>query len=227
LGDLRRHFPHQAEQLEGIARGAGIRLAALASQWLMALREPASALAAVCAGRVRLYAPLPSDAILRRCHSEGRFETTEFSRPAFTAPLLGVNEAGLAVAVLGHCADEARFAPGALLARDCLERFEVVEAALAWCQVRPAAPGHALLFSDAAGELGAVDRRGSVAQRVEAVSGLICLEDSPEVSHALCAAAGRGEVALHAELEALWGDRIAFADPLARSTRLIGPDPTN
>ena len=47
LGDLRRHFPHQAEQLEGIARGAGIRLAALASQWLMALREPASALAAV------------------------------------------------------------------------------------------------------------------------------------------------------------------------------------
>ena len=222
LGDLRRHFPHQAEQLEGIARGAGIGLGALSSQWLRALREPASALAAVCEGRTRLYAALPIDAIQRHILSDGRFATAEFSRPSFTAPLLGVNEAGLAVAVSGRCAPQARVAPGALLARDCLERFEAVEAALAWCQVRPASAGHALLFADAAGGLAAVDRRGDVVERVAPRAGLICLGGSPEASAALRAASDTGESALHAELGALWGGSFALADPVARCTRLIG-----
>lgn len=222
LGDLRRHFPHQAEQLEGIARGAGIGLRALASQWLRGLREPARAIAVVCRGSARLYAALPSDAILRHILSDGRFATAEFSRPPFTGPLLGINEAGLAVAVSGRCAPETRTAPGALLARDCLERFEAVEAALAWCQVRPAAAGHTLLFADASGKLGAVDRRGEVAERLEARSGLICLETAPETFADLCAANDEGETALYAELGALWGGGFALADPVARHARLVG-----
>lgn len=224
LADLRRHFPHQSEQLEGIARGAGVGLRALAAQWLRALREPASAVAAKCEGSTRLYAALPGDAILRHSLSEGRFATAEFSRPPFTAPLLGVNEAGLAVAVSGRCTPEARVAPGALLARDCLERFEEVEAAVAWCRVRPASAGHALLFADAVGGFCAVDRRGGVAERIAPRSGLIYLDASAEASDALCAATGQGESALYAELGALWGGSFAFVDPVARRTRLIGPE---
>ncbi|NRA07822.1 MAG: hypothetical protein HRU02_06645 [Myxococcales bacterium] len=224
LGDLRRHFPHQAEQLEGIARGAGVGLRALAAEWLRCLREPMFAVAAICEGSAQLYAALPADAVLRHSLSEGRFETDEYCRPSLTAPLLGVNEAGLAVAVLGCFAPEGRTAPGALLARDCLERFEEVEAALAWCRVRPGAAGHALLFADARGGLCAVDRRGAVAERVAPEAGLICLGVSPEVSAALREALADGEAALHAELAALWGGDLAGADPVARCTRLVVPE---
>ena len=223
LSDLRRHFPHQAEQLEGIARGAGVGLNALAAEWLRCLREPMFAVAAICEGSAQLYAALPGDAVLRHSRSEGRFETDEYCRPSLTAPLLGVNEAGLAVAVLGRCALEGRTAPGALLARDCLERFEDVEAALAWCRVRPVARGHALLFADALGGLCAVDRRDAVLKRVAPQAGLICLGVSPEVSVALRAALADGEAALGAELGLLWDSELACADPVARCTRLIVP----
>ena len=224
LNDVRRHFPHQAEQLEGIARGAGVGLDVLAAEWLRCLREPMFAVAAICEGSAQLYAALPGDAVLRQSCSEGRFETDEYCRPALTAPLLGANEAGLAVAVLGRFAAEGRTAPGALLARDCLERFEEVEAALAWCRVRPGAAGHALLFADARGGLCAVDRRGAVAERVAPEAGLICLGVSPEVSAALREALADGEAALHAELAALWGGDLAGADPVARCTRLVVPE---
>jgi len=196
----------------------------LARQWLRAFREPHVAIAAECEGTTRLYAALPSDAILRHSLSEGRFATAEFCRPALTAPLLGVNEAGLAVAVSGRCEVDVRGAPGALLARDCLERFEEVETAAAWCQVRPASAGYALLLADAAGGLCAVDRRAGVVERAAARSGMIDLDSPSEAAEELLSAIRRGESALYAELQRRWGGALAVADPVTRRARLVGPE---
>jgi len=173
LRDVRRHFPHQAEWLEGAARGAGIPFAALVRAVRDALAEPLGALIAVAGAEQTLLARVaPSDAEVRRVAPEGRFRSLELARPLLPAPELGVNEAGLAVAASSGTASDARSAapaaryaapaarcaaPAALLARDCLERFESVASALAWCLGRPAAPGAALLFADASGEVAGVE----------------------------------------------------------------------
>jgi hypothetical protein len=154
LRDLRRHFPHQAEQLEGIARGAGLPVDAIwrAMRTALADAAPGPTLGLARAGAPLLARPLPAGALLRRTRPEGRFSTLELALAPLTTPLLGVNEAGLAVtcdpgpAEPGSCA-----APGALLARDCLERFADAETALAWCLARPAAGRVALLLADARG----------------------------------------------------------------------------
>jgi hypothetical protein len=158
--DLRRHFPHQAEWLEGAARGAGLPLPALARTARASLVASPRPLVAFEDGEVRLVCAMPERASLRRVAPEGRFRSLELALPELPTPWLGVNEAGLAVAATpgargaGGCA-----APGALFARDCLERFESVASALAWCLGRPAAPGSALLLADAAGEIAGIELR--------------------------------------------------------------------
>lgn len=159
LRDVRRHFPHQAEWLEGAARGAGLPLAALVRAACDALAAPAGSLIAVAGAEETLLArAAASDAEVRRVAPEGRFRSLEVARPLLPAPELGVNEAGLAVAASsGTLPDPRCAAPAALLARDCLERFESVASALTWCLGRPAAPGAALLLADASGEVAGVE----------------------------------------------------------------------
>jgi hypothetical protein len=86
-----------------------------------------------------------------------------------------VNEAGLALAVSGGARPGACRAHAALLGRDCLERFEGVESALAWCLGRPAAPGAAILFADSRGELGGVELSASARQVRRPEGGLLVL----------------------------------------------------
>lgn len=163
--DLRRYFPHQAEWLEGMAQGSGVSVRAL----VQALARSAGAAArpvpvlGVCAGGIaRLARPLDAGAVLRRVAPEGRFASLDLGEATASSPWLGVNEAGLAVAVRGGASQLGRFAPPAsLFARDCLERFARVEAALEWCLKRPAAPGAALLFADARGDLAGVETAGA------------------------------------------------------------------
>ncbi|HVN40973.1 MAG TPA: carcinine hydrolase/isopenicillin-N N-acyltransferase family protein [Myxococcota bacterium] len=159
LRDLRRHFPHQGEWLEGAARGAGLALPALVRAARASHRDlPRVLVACEGAGVARIGCALPPHTILRRMVPEGRFRTLELALPWLPAPWLGVNEAGLAVAATSGARAGARCAaPGTLFARDCLERFESVGSALAWCLGRPAAPGASLLFADAAGELAGVE----------------------------------------------------------------------
>jgi len=159
LRDLRRHFPHQGEWLEGAARGAGLALPALVRAARASQGDPPRVLVA-CEGEgvARIGCALPPHTVLRRMVPEGRFRTLELALPWLPAPWLGVNEAGLAVAATsGARAGAPCAAPGMLFARDCLERFESVGSALAWCLGRPAAPGASLLFADAEGELAGVD----------------------------------------------------------------------
>lgn len=159
LRDVRRHFPHQAEWLEGAARGAGVPLPALVRAAAAALAAPPSPIVAFeGSGGVRLACAAHPDAQLRRVAPEGRFRSLELALPLLPSPQLGVNEAGLAVAATSGVQRDSRCAaPAALLARDCLERFDSVASALAWCLGRPAAPGAALLFADERGDVAGVE----------------------------------------------------------------------
>jgi hypothetical protein len=167
--DLKRHFPHLAELLAGLAAGAGVP-----AGWLV--RRLAGELASGSRGTRALASGLGANALLavdcaapwiaRRSRPEGGFACAALVRPWGVAAFAGVNEAGLAVVALpGAGAPGPCSAPGALLAQDCLERFSKVESALDWCSGRPAGQGAALLFGDARGELAGVEIRGA-ARRV-------------------------------------------------------------
>lgn len=156
LRDLQRYYPHQHEQLTGMARAAGVSVSRLARASLAALHAPARAVGYRQGGSAKLAASAPIDALHRDTRAEGRFAARELTRPVLTTALLAVNEAGLAAAVAGVSMPGDCAAPGALLVRDCVERFETVAAASEWCLTRPCAPGTTLLLADAAGELAAV-----------------------------------------------------------------------
>lgn len=175
--DVRRYFPHQHEWLEGVARAAGLPLRSLVR----------AAVATLDAERDALLVGVESDeggllwrsaapaALLRRVAPEGRFRSLELASPALASPWIGVNDSGLAVAVTGGRIPGRCAAHAALLARDCLERFEGVESALAWCLGRPAAPGASLLVADASGELAGVELSATGREVRRAESGVLVL----------------------------------------------------
>jgi len=232
LRDLRRHFPHQAEQLEGIARGAGLPMDAVGRAMLTALDGAAcgASLAVVRADAARVVRPVPASALLRRTRPDGRFRTLELSGSLLTTPLLGVNEAGLAVAcdpgprAPGVCA-----APGALLARDCLERFADVEAALAWCLERPAAGRAAILLADARGAAAGVALAAGERRVLRQTGGLLLGSEDARVAAELAKSFGGSTVepaAAASSLTAVFGPDVppfAWADPAGR--RLRTPEP--
>src|SRR5262249_28422723 len=112
--DLRRYFPHHAEWLEGLALGSGVSLRALVGG-VAARSAPEApqgvAVGAVSGASVGLANAVPRGAVLRRVAPQGRFRSVEFALPAATAPAIGVNEAGLAVAVAEQRSLPGRFAP--------------------------------------------------------------------------------------------------------------------
>jgi hypothetical protein len=225
LRDVRRHFPHQAEWIEGLARAARVSPLALVAGMRRALGAELTGVAlAVCSpSRVQVARSAVPGAVLRRMRPEGRFASLELASPLLPAPWAGVNEGGLVVAAIGGvdapsstCASSA-----VLLARDCLERFDALESALAWCLGRPAAGGSSLLLADAAGgvaavEFGASDRR---VLRPDAGSLLVAGSGCDVASlHKSLSGAARGD--LDTLLEALLGEAAARSairlDPIAR-----------
>jgi len=225
--DLRRYFPHHAEWLEGLALGSGVSLRALVGA-LAAISAPEApqgvAVGAVSGASVGIANAVPRGAVLRRVAPQGRFRSVEFALPAATAPAIGVNEAGLAVAVAEQRSLPGRFAPPiALFARDCLERFERVEPALDWCLARPAAPGGSLLLADARGEIAGVYASGPERRALRPLSWLVLGDASLEVTKAEPLAAGVLEPALADALASLPGAGLAvIADPAGRRLRSAG-----
>jgi hypothetical protein len=175
--DLARHLPHQAETLDALARAARVPL-----RWLL------DELAAEFAGAFGDAAPLvgfegpgglsargiEGEWLVRRSRPEGLFASVEVTRPWLSAALAGVNERGLAVAAVGATGGRpACEAPAALLAQDCLERFEETEAAVEWCLGRPGGGRAALLLSDAGGAAAVVETSGAERRLRRAVEGLL------------------------------------------------------
>jgi hypothetical protein len=161
-----RFLPQQHERLEGIARAAGVPVAAL--EWLdccerVALRGHARG--------SRLAAPAPEDVslVLRRSAPDaGGFASAEITAAAWAGCLCGVNRAGLAVLVL---ADAPPGDPSIrLLAQDLLLRAPGVSAALEHARRR--APYlrlcGSLLLADACGPPRRLDLRAGSASVAEA-----------------------------------------------------------
>jgi hypothetical protein len=180
--DLRRFFPAQAEALEAIARAARV-----SSAWLLeklavdAVVGPAmhpvalAAGAALTAGGGLLARTPPDDAIVRRNRPDGGFRSIDLTQPWRTAPLAGVNEAGLAVVCVSEASDFDEIgctAPAVLLAQDCLARFDRIDGAVDWLLARPGAGRSSILLAHADGEVAAVRVRGSSREVFRPADGL-------------------------------------------------------
>jgi hypothetical protein len=175
--DVKRHFPHLAESLSGLAAGAR-----LPERWLYqrladelaAGSSGARAAGTAGAGGALLAISFEGPWIARRSRPEGMFASVELARPWLVSAFAGVNEAGLAVVAAparGRSPDCA--APAGLLAQDCLQRFAKLENALDWCSGRPAGHAGALLIADAEGELAGIEIRGAERRVLRPESGLL------------------------------------------------------
>ena len=223
--DLRRHFPQQAEALEGMARGARVPRA-----WLVrALAREAGAgepgaLAAVARAGGLLARAGPGRLVVRRTRPEGGFASLEVTRPWRTAGLAGVNESGLAVVSApaaagldpGRCA-----APAALLVWDCLLRFASVEAALDWCAGRPGGGRATLVFADARGELGGVVFEGDRRRVLRPTDGVLVRASRPERESEVAKALRDADPLAPGDLARVLGPGLVAVDPAARRLGLL------
>jgi len=165
--DLSRYFPHMAERAAGLARGAGVPRAALAAALARELDGSAGSGVAISGERTGAGSLLgrglggeASHGWVRFSQPESDFRSLEWVVPWRIPAVAGVNEHGLAVTAtslptpsydFGICA-----APAALLVQDCLQRFSTLEAAVEWCQRRPAGGCASLLLADASGQAASV-----------------------------------------------------------------------
>jgi hypothetical protein len=168
--EIRRFYPQQAEMMEAMARASRVPVS-----WLIAIHvvnlgsaSPADALALAAASAITdcgglLARTLPGDAIVRRSRPESGFRSIELTQPWRIAPLAGVNEAGLAVACVsnsGEIAESRHAVPAALLAYDCLRRFDSLDGAIDWLLVRPSGGKSVLVLADLSGEIAGVSADG-------------------------------------------------------------------
>jgi hypothetical protein len=227
--DVSRHFPQLAERLEGIARGAAVPAPWLWSRIarMLPLDEcgatgavldevpPALLQARSDDGTLRIVRRIASaiPIVLRRSAPEGGLSSLEAVTPYGVAALAGVNQSGLAVAVAPAPLADARpcrfAAPTALFVQECLQRFDAVGPAAAWCLDRPAAGCFDLLLLDASGAVAAVRTDGEARHRIaptEAVSSVESMAAQSAGSHPVDAGT------------------LVLLDPLARTLTRITPD---
>jgi hypothetical protein len=227
--DLKRHFPHQAESLAGLAAGSGVP-----ERWLLGrvaaertVRPGRMAACASAAGPL-LAIDLAGDWVARRSRPEGGFACLALARPWQVAAFAGVNEAGLAVvAASGGDARGGCAAPAALLAEDCLQRLSRVESALDWCCGRPAGGAAALLFADARGELAGVELRGTRRHLLHPEDGVLAWSEPAGEAARLAkslreAAPANAEAFVRAPGAPDAGGAAAVLDPGARRLGVFG-----
>jgi hypothetical protein len=168
--DTLRYFPHMAERSAGLASGARVSSLALAGLSAQPEHAPADALRVVKGARGPCIArAIPTEAlvVLRESAPDSDYRSLELVAVAHVAPLIGVNEHGLAVGTVllgagGECA-----APASLLAQDCLQRFDRVEKALEWLERRPAGGRAHFALADATGAAALFEIEGAARKRVD------------------------------------------------------------
>jgi len=181
--EIRRFHPQQAETIEAMARASRVPVAWLIAgpaddRWITAPAD-STLLAAASAISDRgglLARALPGAAIVRRSRPESGFRSVELTLPWCVSPLAGVNEAGLAVACVsnsGGVAQDRFTAPAALLARDCLRRFDALDSAIDWLMVRPGGGNSLLVLADLSGEIAGVSVDGGERRIFRPADGLV------------------------------------------------------
>ncbi len=166
-----RHYPHLAERIDGLARGAGVPVDSIFAlhAGTTALgagdleNRPAVAIAALGlddSPGATLARSLPGSAdpgstiVIRRSRPAVGFESVEVTLPWLVGALGGMNEAGLAACFVSGPSNDAvptlRPSP-ILLVQESLQRFESVDASVDWACSRPVAGWGTLLLADANG----------------------------------------------------------------------------
>lgn len=173
--ELSRHLPRQAEQIEGLARGAGVPRSWLEDLLARSLADPSPfgegvALASPAGvGRAR-----PADAVLRRARPDGGMACLELALPWLTGALAAVSEVGIAGAVVSRAVPDGEpGAPATLLLQDALHRLDSLPAVLDWCLQRPAGGRATLLFADASGEVAGVEIDGGDRRLLRPADGVL------------------------------------------------------
>ena len=222
-----RHFAHQAERLEGLARAANVPFDSVIELHLRV--RAGGAEAGLLARRTRLRAYSRGDAalgkrtilertlpavvagevgwILRESRSSVGFRSVEIGLPWLVSGVAGVNEAGLAAMagpILWGTAGQTGWPPSALLVQECLQRFEDLAGALDWCRKRPVEGEQSFVLADASGRVATVISTGRE-RRIRQGEGELYLEG--------------GELPTKAAADEASSDRVVL-DPLARSLRL-------
>ena len=213
--DLRRHFPQQAEFLDGLAGAASVPRG-----WLVdALRcdlsaDPTRDAVALAAGGARtgagalLARAARRGAVARRSRPEAGFRSVEIAPPFSPCAVAGVNEAGLGVALGAAAAADgtgACAAPAALLLQDVLQRFADLDGALGHCLSRPGGGRATLLIADASGDVAGVAFAGDERRVLRPVDGfLVGPGDGGETAKRLRDAAPLDAARLRALLPRTW-----------------------
>jgi hypothetical protein len=184
--EIVRHYTHLSERIDGLARSARVPVDSLVRLHLDAAQADSAGVlgdsAAAVAGSELggeagslLARGLPGDThagsqwILRRSRPEVGFASVEVTLPWLVSAVAGINEAGLAAAIVLAAAptEQSRSAPPFLLmVQECLQRFEGIAAATDWCLNRPASGPATLLLADATGDTHAIHAIGQE-RRVE------------------------------------------------------------
>lgn len=198
-----RHFAHQAERLEGLARAAGVPIDSILALHLQGGAEPGllaqraglraypapsthdiDSHNAASKGRILLERSLPACRtgeagwLLRESRPAVGFRSVEVGLPWLVPGVAGVNEAGLAVMaspLLWSEAGQTSAPPLQLLVQECLQRFEDLDGALGWCEKRPAEGEQSLVLADASGAVATVISSGR-ARRIQVGTGELLLE---------------------------------------------------
>lgn len=187
--EIIRHYPHLSERMAGLALGADLPLESLVSYMEARANSdspvcrPARALAA--AGPVPWLArEFPSGSgtnhgwTLRRSRPEVGFASVEVTVPWLASAVAGVNEAGLAAAIVVNestamATDSAHGAIALLLIQECLQQFASLDSCLDWCSKRPSACDARILFADASGEIASIDMDRSERRVVRSREGVL------------------------------------------------------
>ena len=230
--DLQRFFPAQAEAIEAMARAARVPHC-----WLIELladprrAAPVAEFFALAAGRAvtdeggLLARNLPADAITRRSRPDHGFSSVELTQPWRTAPLAGVNEAGIAIVCTSEGGGLDRSgcaAPSSLLAQDCLRRFDQLDGAVDWLLTRPGGGTSTLLLADSAGEIIGVKVNGDDRQVFRPADGLIVHTDGPRCLDALVKALHEPPRLDASNLGPIFGTPLVAVDAASRRIALLG-----
>lgn len=230
--EIRRFYPQQAEMMEAMARASRVPVSwlieILAGSLRFAPQPDALVLAAASEVTDRgglLARALPSDAIMRRSRPENGFRSIELTQPWRIAPLAGVNEAGLAVACVsssGGGAGSRYAAPAALLAHDCLRRFDSLDGAIDWLLARPAGGKSMLVLADLSGEISGVSVDGDERRIFRPADGLIIHTGGHSRQAEIEKGLREASPLLGSDLGRFFGMPLVVVEPSRRSIGLLG-----
>jgi hypothetical protein len=238
--EIARHYPHLCERIQGLAAGADVALAGLMQLFIRAASNElpgdplceASELVAHCGPSGAMLTRglslgvgvgAGSAWLVRRSRPDVGFASVELTLPWLACAVVGVNEAGLSAALAPTAA--ARGAsprarpdapPAMLLAQECLQRFESLDACVDWSLKRPASGDLCLVVLDASGEAAAVEFSGSQRRVVRAHDGVL-VAAGRDVRRAEALEAGSAEAALPCSQA---GDWLVCVDPSQRRLRI-------